>query len=135
MLEGLTKFLFNTDSETIHVYTNPIKRLFGMLPKPVIELGTLRSGYLPLPFILSGPNARTHRWIMGKTRTGKSKLLADMASQLILQGQPVTVIDPHRDLGTELLIQLAQAGYLERDDAKFWYIDFGVQDEKRSPTH
>lgn len=137
MIEAITKFLLNTDSETIHVYTNPVRRLLGLLPKPAVELGTLTNGIIPLPFILSGPFARNHKWIMGKTRTGKSKLLADMGSQLILQGQPVTVIDPHRDLGSELLIQLTQAGYFERQDAfdKFWYIDFGVQDTQHSPTH
>ncbi|MBD0341875.1 MAG: hypothetical protein ICV61_13640, partial [Microcoleus sp. Co-bin12] len=137
MLEGIIKFLFNTDSEAIHVYTNPPRRFFGLLASPAIQFGALLNGRVPMPFILSGRFAKNHKWIMGKTRTGKSKLLADMAGQLLLQGQSVAVIDPHRDLGSEILIILEQNGYFKRKDAfeRFWYIDFGAKDERRSATH
>jgi len=63
--------------------------------------------------------------------------MADMASQLIIQGKGVAVIDPHSDLSTDILIYLFQAGFFKKKSAykKFLYIDFGVQDKNRSSTH
>lgn len=46
---------------------------------------------------------RRHVYIIGKTGTGKSELLLDMANQDIRQGQGVCVIDPHGDLIENIL--------------------------------
>jgi hypothetical protein len=57
---------------------------------------------------------------------GKSKLLAQFASQLILQGRGVAVLDPAADLVDDILLLLLRHGYYRRPDAlrKVLYVDF-----------
>lgn len=47
---------------------------------------------------INAEDRRRHVYIIGKTGTGKSELLHDMATQDIKQGRGVCVIDPHGDL-------------------------------------
>jgi len=56
-----------------------------------------------LPFGLSTADRRQHTYIVGKTGTGKTTLLANMIVQDIAAGRGVGVIDPHGDLAYELL--------------------------------
>ena len=52
---------------------------------------------------MSLDDRRRHTYIIGKTGTGKSEFLKDMALQDIREGQGVAVIDPHGDLVEDLL--------------------------------
>ena len=51
---------------------------------------------------------RTHMYIVGKTGTGKSTLLANMIRQDIQNGEGVAVIDPHGDLVEQALACIPQ---------------------------
>lgn len=50
------------------------------------------------PVRIGYEDRRRHMYIIGKTGTGKSELLQDMAIQDIKEGKGVCVIDPHGDL-------------------------------------
>ncbi len=49
------------------------------------------------------PDRRRHTYIIGKSGTGKSVLLANMAIQDIQNGEGVCVLDPHGDLVQDIL--------------------------------
>lgn len=49
---------------------------------------------------------RRHTYVIGKSGTGKSQLLANMAIQDILNGEGVCVIDPHGDLIQDILCRI-----------------------------
>jgi hypothetical protein len=55
------------------------------------------------PVFISFDDRRKHLYIIGKTGTGKSVLLQDMATQDIKAGHGVCVIDPHGDLVDEII--------------------------------
>ena len=55
------------------------------------------------PVHLADDDRRRHVYIIGKTGTGKSYLLQDMAIQDIKSGKGVCVIDPHGDLIDEIV--------------------------------
>jgi hypothetical protein len=82
--------------------------------------------FLSLPYSLGAKDTTSHLHVMGLTGMGKSKLLASIASQLILQGGPCAVIDPHADLADDVLRLLLARGYFRRSDAmrKLLYVDF-----------
>lgn len=82
--------------------------------------------FLQLPFSLTRADLATHLHVMGLTGMGKSKLLAQYASQLILQGRACVVLDPHADLVEDVLLLLLQKGYFRRPDAlsRVLYVDF-----------
>jgi len=54
-------------------------------------------------FGIKAKNRRGHMYIIGKTGTGKSSLLAQMAISDIEQGNGLAIIDPHGDLAETLL--------------------------------
>ncbi len=100
---------------------------------PQLRLGSIplfaslpASSFLALPYSLSGTATATHLHVMGLTGMGKSKLLANIASQLILQGYPCAVIDPHADLAEDVLRLLLERGFFRRPDAmqRVRYVDF-----------
>ena len=49
----------------------------------------------------------THMYVVGKTKTGKSKFLEHVAYQLIAMGEGCGLLDPHSDLADDLLAYLA----------------------------
>lgn len=49
---------------------------------------------------------RRHTYVIGKSGTGKSQLLANMAIQDILNGEGVCVIDPHGDLIDDVIARI-----------------------------
>lgn len=51
---------------------------------------------------------RRHTYVIGKSGTGKSKLLASMAIQDITNGEGVCVIDPHGDLIQDIISYIPQ---------------------------
>lgn len=55
------------------------------------------------PVRIGYEDRRRHMYVIGKTGTGKSELLQDMAIQDIREGKGVCVIDPHGDLIENIL--------------------------------
>jgi hypothetical protein len=55
------------------------------------------------PVRIGYEDRRRHMYVIGKTGTGKSELLQDMAVQDIREGKGVCVIDPHGDLIENIL--------------------------------
>lgn len=55
------------------------------------------------PFGLGQDDRLRHLWIIGKTGSGKSTLIAEMARQDLVAGNGLAVIDPHGDLIETLL--------------------------------
>lgn len=49
---------------------------------------------------------RRHTYVIGKSGTGKSQLLANMAIQDVLNGEGVCVIDPHGDLIDDVIARI-----------------------------
>jgi len=65
-----------------------------------------------------------HTYILGKTGTGKSTLIKQMASQDIKQGRSITVIDPHGDVADYLVAtmpeqRLRDAVFLDFSDTEY----------------
>src|SRR5947209_632092 len=95
-----------------------------------LRLGT--RGYWPLrwPLHLAGLELAKHKHIMGTTGVGKSKFNAHIATSLILQGIPCSVVDPHADLVHDILGFLSCRGFFNRPNAhtKLWYVEFARAD-------
>jgi hypothetical protein len=110
-------FLLNTE-ELDSIYHFPLKTL----ETPNIAWLTARQApapaNLPTEGLLLGSNVyrgvereirikradrRRHSYIIGKSGTGKSKFIAGMAVQDILNGEGVCVMDPHGDLIEDIL--------------------------------
>lgn len=80
-------------------------------PEPTITLGYTGWGFLPslgvYPFKrlykLRGKQRTKHKKVMGITGMGKSYLLGQMTTELIMQGIGTTLIDPHGDLAHDTL--------------------------------
>ncbi|OGG12636.1 hypothetical protein A2875_05360 [Candidatus Gottesmanbacteria bacterium RIFCSPHIGHO2_01_FULL_46_14] len=61
-------------------------------------IGTSRYRGVDRPIFISEDDRRRHTYIIGKTGTGKSQLLEEMALQDIRAGHGVAIVDPHGDL-------------------------------------
>ena len=75
-------------------------------------------------FGIKREDRRKHIYIIGKTGTGKSTLIANMAINDIRNGEGVAVIDPHGDLSEILLnyipsYRLNDVCYLDPSDTKY----------------
>src|SRR5438874_2780455 len=100
--------------------------------EPAVTLGTrwnipLFTRYVGLrKFRLQGKQLRTHKYTIGLSEQGKSYLLAQSATELLLSGCAFALIDPHQDLAHDTLRLIYEAGYFNRPDAynKLWYVDF-----------
>src|SRR3989449_10726313 len=72
-------------------------------------------------FGIKRADRRTHMYIIGKTGTGKSTLIANLAHQDLLHGEGFALLDPHGDL-VEPVLKLvpeerrAGLGYLNLPD-------------------
>src|SRR5690349_10937754 len=90
---------------------------------------------------LAGPELRYHGLIVGKSGSGKSKLLQHLMQSFIAQSltespwlgryspHGATVLEPHHDLSFDLLTSLVASGFYRRvPDAyqRVVYIDFGA---------
>lgn len=82
--------------------------------------------FVGLPFQLGPQELKSHIHCIGLSGAGKSKLLAHYATQLILQGEAVGVVDPHADLAHDVLALLLKEGYFRRKHARqqLLYVDF-----------
>src|SRR5213083_1042549 len=54
-------------------------------------------------FGIKRADRRAHMYIIGKTGTGKSTLIANLACQDILHGEGFALLDPHGDLVEQVL--------------------------------
>jgi hypothetical protein len=72
----------------------------------------------------------SHKHVMGVTGQGKSKFLASLFAQLLNQGIPAALVDPHADLAVDALHILLDSGFFEHPDAyrRLLYIDFTRKD-------
>lgn len=103
---------------------------------PYVTLGTrwnipLLTDYLSLwKYKLKGKQLRTHKYILGLSEQGKSYLLAQNATELLLSGSSFSLIDVHQDLAHDTLRLIYESGYFNSPDAynKLWYIDFSRRD-------
>src|SRR5216117_3515168 len=98
---------------------------FFQKQEPRLILGQTGSWYWRRPLVLHGSDISTHKHVIGLTGQGKSKLLASSYVQLLSQGIPSALIDPHSDLADDVLAMLNDRGLL---NDRFLYIDFGRRD-------
>jgi type IV secretory pathway TraG/TraD family ATPase VirD4 len=68
-----------------------------------VELGYNVYRGVRTPIWLKGPDRLRHMYIMGKSGTGKSQLIANIAIQDVMLGHGVAVVDPHGDLVEQIL--------------------------------
>jgi hypothetical protein len=68
-------------------------------------------------FGIRRPDRRHHMYIVGKTGTGKSTLIANLARQDMEHGEGLAVLDPHGDLIEQLVRSVPEA---RRPDLIFW---------------
>ncbi len=98
----------------------------GLLMKEGIELGKARVIYgsydRKTPVRLSPESRRHHVYILGRSGSGKTNLLKNMARQDIESGHGLAVIDPHGDLVDYLIGQVGQR------EAEVALLDFGDHD-------
>ena len=74
-------------------------RLMTMNTTPFIVLGNGTND----PYLLSRHNLRRHFYMLGKTGSGKTTLMHNMAVQDLEQGRGLALIDPHGDEAERLL--------------------------------
>lgn len=105
--ELATLFHFpNKTIETPHINwlkakTAPVAATVPSSGGTYIGLGSYRG--IKRPVHIGLEDRRRHVYIIGKTGTGKSELLFDMATQDIKEGRGVCLIDPHGDLIDNIL--------------------------------
>lgn len=100
---------------------------------PALTLGTT----LTTPqhnIVLRGSDLAAHKHVQGISGAGKSKFLTSMFLQLLNQGIPCAVIDPHADLVREILAFLLETGFYQDKRAfqRVWYVDFSRVTEKQA---
>jgi len=96
---------------TPYIETPNIKWLISKKAPPPINvlkegllLGNNIYRNLQTPIFMGREDRRRHTYILGRTGSGKSVLLANMAIQDIKNGEGICVIDPHGDLIQDILI-------------------------------
>ena len=104
--------------------------LLPLSRKPRVVLGTFGPSFLGGSFALGPRELDSHKHVMGVTGQGKSKFLASLFVQLVKQGIPAALVDPHSDLAADALRILLDDGYFKRPNAmrRLLYIDFARRD-------
>ena len=92
-----------------------------------IVLGLPLSDYPGRLVRLSPAEQRSHALLVGRSGSGKSRLMRSMVLQKLAKGDGVCLIDPHSDLAVETMAHLTTAGYFRRSDAfdRLVYVDWG----------
>jgi hypothetical protein len=86
-------------------WLNDLKTFFDP-PHTKLHIGS-RDFFGLLPLYLSLRRFNTHLYCVGQSGVGKSKFLQHVLYQLTTKGHGCGVFDPHSDLATDLLAQLA----------------------------
>ena len=73
------------------------------LPKDGVSLGVSSYRGVQSEVRMSRDDRRRHMYLIGRTGTGKSNLIASMAVQDIIAGEGLCVVDPHGDLIENIL--------------------------------
>lgn len=81
------------------------------MPKEGLLLGYNEYRGVKVDAFLKDGDRRRHMYIMGKTGTGKSEFIKNLAVQDIRAGKGVCVIDPHGDLADGLLELIPKSRY------------------------
>ncbi len=101
------------------------------MAKPRIILGKVSGSFplLPTRVGLDERLIRTHKHIMGKAGTGKSKTLENYCLQCVRFGLGFSFLDPHGDSAEAILRSLVSIGFFKRPDAfdRLLYIE--IKDE------
>lgn len=75
----------------------------------VLGVSTARAANtMPMRVVISNADRRRHMYVVGKTGTGKSTLLASMLIQDIAAGKTVCLVDPHGDLVEQVLLRIPE---------------------------
>lgn len=83
----------------------------------ILGQSVARVNGVPLPIMQALDDRRRHAYVVGKTGTGKSTLLKNMALQDIEAGRGVCVVDPHGDLIDDILERIP--AYRQQDVVVF----------------
>ncbi len=78
----------------------------GNIPQEGIILGYNIYRGIKTDIRISRADRRRHTYIIGKSGVGKSKLIANMAIQDILNGEGVCLLDPHGDLIDDVISRI-----------------------------
>ena len=95
--------LKGTETPNIMWLTAKIAPAPATVPNEGIELGKNVYRGVTKEIRMKRSDRRRHTYIIGKSGTGKSVLLSNMAIQDIQNGEGVCVIDPHGDLISDIL--------------------------------
>jgi hypothetical protein len=93
----------STDAPNIEWLTGRRSAPPANLPKSGIKLGKTNYRGNKEDVYLNTPDRRRHLYIIGKTGSGKSVHISNMAKQDIRKGNGMAVIDPHGDLAEDVL--------------------------------
>jgi len=95
--------LSTTETPNINWLTAKIAPAPANIPNEGIELGENVYRGVTKEIRMKRSDRRRHTYMIGKSGTGKSVLLANMAIQDIQNGEGVCVLDPHGDLIADIL--------------------------------
>lgn len=90
-----------------------------------LVLGSFGPPFIRIPVRLNVADVTSHMHITGTTKSGKSRLLAQIALALIEQGEGVTMLDPHGDAARLVMGHLVARGIYrdERAYERITYLD------------
>jgi hypothetical protein len=89
-----------------------------------VTIGTHGPSLVRLPFKLSRKEMHNHGHVIGKSKSGKSRFLANLYVQMLEAGFSTTLIDPAGDLAKLILAQLVASGYFHKNGySKLIYLD------------
>src|SRR5262249_53586041 len=76
------------------------------------------------PIVLTQEERERHVWLVGKSGSGKSTVLFNLAMSDILNGEGLALIDPHGDLATDIIDAIPRSRindvcYLDAGETEF----------------
>ncbi|MBS1511082.1 MAG: type IV secretion system DNA-binding domain-containing protein [Bacteroidetes bacterium] len=95
------------DTHKILPYINSIFE-YSMLMTSIIPIGVTNHRNSNIPFGIKEADRFNHIYVIGKTGTGKSTLLLNMAIADIQRGNGLCLIDPHGDIAEKILDYIPQ---------------------------